>query len=145
MRCWSRHHLPVIHFDNNFETSAAKDGEVAALVPLAARVEIGRPDAEPADLVVWSGGHASEIRYVPITCGSGAARQAALSVAFGEFEERVDNDAVSQEIGDNVDESAALVDRRDLDTLEVLRRATSNFCGEVGKGRMDHPASNSAF
>jgi hypothetical protein len=46
-----------------------------------------------------------------------------LRVAFGGFEERVDNDALSQEIGDNFDESAALVDRRNLDTLEVLRRA----------------------
>jgi hypothetical protein len=144
MRCWSRHHLPVINFGSNFETSAAKDGEVDALMPLAARVEIGRPDAEPADLDVWSSGQASEIHCISVTCGSCVARQSALSVAFGGFEERVDNDAVSQEIGDNVDESAAFVDRRDLDTLEVLRRTASNFCGEVGKGRMDHPASNSA-
>ena len=126
----------MIHFGSNFETSAAKDGEVDALMPLAARVEIGRPDAEPADLDVWSSGQASEIRCVSVTCGSG--------VAFGGFEERVDNDAVSQEIGDNVDESAAFVDWRDVDTLEVLRRRASNFCAEVGKGRMDHAASNSA-
>ena len=127
MRCWSRHHLPVIHFGSTFETSAAKEGEVDALMPLAARVEIGRLDVEPADLDVWSSGQASEIHCVSVTYGSGVARQAALSVVFGGFEERVDNDAVSQEIGDNVDETAAFVDRRDLDTLEVLRRTASNF------------------
>jgi hypothetical protein len=110
MRCWSRHHLPVIHFGRNFETSAAKDGEVDALMPLAARVEIGRLDAQPADLDVWSSGQASEIHCVFVTCGSGVARQVALSVALGGFEERVDNDTVSQEIGDNVDESAAFVE-----------------------------------
>ena len=56
----------------------------------------------PRDLNVWSSGQASDIDCVSVTCGSDVARQAALSVAFGGFEERVDNDAVNQEIGDNV-------------------------------------------